>query len=336
MHGQHANLLIDLGTVLSFLGQYAQAQAHYEHALQEQRAIKDTYNEAVTLGQLGNLALVQRDYPQARSRHLQALEQFRTIGNPAQQAIAWYQLGRVAEEQRAWGEAERCYRESLALEERVGNAAGAADTCSQLAIVAESAGRPAEAEGWYKGALERIERVEPGGMAHAGYLSNLADLLVNEVQAGRAARSRLVEARHYAEKARHIKEQPGVSAELWKTYAILAKIAELEEQPEVARDYRRRERESFAAFAGNRYWIDRQHAGLIEAIVAAARGDAQAQAAVEAELPKLEEQGCHVSNAVQRIWKGERDWQVLAEGLDPLSALLLLRVLETLASSSKV
>jgi tetratricopeptide (TPR) repeat protein len=328
----HASLLENLGTILILQGQYAQVQARYEHALQEFRAIDDTFNEAATLGQLGTLAQSQRDYPQARTRHMQALKHFQALGDPAQQAVSWHQLGRVAQEQQAWTEAERCYRESLALEERIGDIAGAADTCNQLGNVAVDAGRPTEAEGWYKGALERIERVEPGGMTHAIYLNNLASLLVNEVRAGRVARSRLVEARRYAQQAQSIWEQPGVSAEIWMTYAILAKIAELEEQPDVARDYRRQERESFAAFAGNRYQIDRQHSELIGAIVAAARGDAQAQATVAAALPALEKHGWHISDAVRRIWKGERDWQGLAEELDRQDALLILRVLETLAS----
>jgi tetratricopeptide (TPR) repeat protein len=330
----HATLLDDLGDVLMHQGQFAQAQARYEQALQENRAVKNTINEAVTLESLGTLALLQQDYPQARSLYLQALEQYRAMGDPARQAVAWHNLGGVAQEQQAWAEAERCLRESLALRERVGNTAGAASTCNLLAIVADGAGRPAEAEGWWKGALERIERVEPGGMDHARCLSNLAGLLVHEVQAGRAARSRLVEARRYAEQARRIKEQPGVSAEIWWTYANLAMIAELEEQPEVARDYRRQERERYAAFAGNRYLIDQQHAPLIEEIVAAARGDMKAQAAVEIELPQLEEQGWQVSDAVYCIWQGERDWQVLAEGLEGQDALLILRVLETLASTS--
>ena len=328
----HANLLGNLGNVFKDQGQYAQAQAHYEQAFREHQAVKDIYNEVITLDHLGTLALEQRNYPQARSRYLQALEQFRAMGDLASQAAILHNLGRVAEEQRVWAEAERCNRESLALKERIGDTVGAASTCNQLAIVARRTGRPAEAEGWLKGALERIERVEPGGINHANYLCHLADLLVNEVRAGRAARSRLVEARRSIEQARRIKEQPGVSAELWQTYALLAEIAEVEEQPEVARDYRRQERERYAAFAGNRYQIDRQHAVLIEAIVAAVRGDTQSQAAVEAKLPQLEERGWHVSEAVHGLWKGERDWQVLAEGLDPEEALLVLRVLETLAA----
>lgn len=38
-----------------------------------------------------------------------------------------------------------------------------------------------------------------------------------------------------------------------------------------------------------------------------------------------------ITDAVQRIWAGERDWHALAEDLDRNSALLVLRVLETLA-----
>ncbi len=330
----HAGLLNNLGTVLSMQGQYAQAQARYEQALQEHRAVKDTFTEAVTLEHLGTLALKQGNYTQARSRYLQALEQYRAIGDPARQAVAWHQLGRVAQNQRMWTEAVRCYRESLALKERVGDIAGAANTCNQLAMVAEGVGCPAEAEGWYKGALERIERVEPGSMAQAKCLNNLAGLLVDEVRAGRATRSQLVEARRYAEQAQRIREQPGISADIWTTYGVLAKIAELEERPEGVRNYRRQERESYAAFAGNRYRIDQQHADLIEAIVAAARGDTQVQEAVAAKLPELEKHGWDVSDAVRRIWKGERDWQGLAEGLDGQNALLILRVLETLASPS--
>ncbi|HEY1353099.1 MAG TPA: CHAT domain-containing protein [Ktedonobacteraceae bacterium] len=324
-----AYLLRDLGNVLADHGQYAQARTRYEQALQEHRALNDTTNEAATLGQLGTLALLQQDYPQAWSRYMQALKHFRTLRDPAWQAVAWHQLGMVAQEQQAWAKAEQCYRESLALEERFGNTAGAANTCNQLALVAEGAGRPAEAEGWYKGALERVE---PDSTAHAKILSNLSNLFVEEVRAGRAARDRLIEARRCIEQARRIEEQPGLSAEIWTTYRILARLAELEEKPEAARDYRRKERESYAAFAGNRYQIDRQYADLIKAIVAAARGDAQVQAEVAAALPTLEKQGWHGNDAVQRIGQGERNWQELAEGLDNQEALLILRVLETLAS----
>ncbi len=110
----------------------------------------------------------------------------------------------------------------------------------------------------------------------------------------------------------------------------------MEGRTEEARNYRRRERESFAAFAGNRYHIDRQHRQLISDIAAAAKGDSQARAKVEATLPELEEQGWYITIAVQRIWAGERDWYTLVDDLDRQDALLILRMLETLAQSSEM
>ena len=300
----HAGVLHELGTILRRQGHYAQAQQWYEQALTEYTAIQDTRNRAATLGDLGTLALEQRDYAQARMRHQQALEEFCALGESTMQAVAWYLLGRAAEEQEAWAEAERCYRESLILDEQQGNIAGAAMTCNQLGIVANDAGRPAEAEGWYRGALDRSKQVDANSVNHSFYLGNLAVLLVDEVQAGRAAKTRLVEARNYAEQAQRIREQPGVSAEVWNTFNILARIADLQDNSQEAQSYRQQERESYAAFAGNRYHIHQPHAALIAAIVAANRGEVQARTLVEAALPQLESSGWHIRSGVEQMGWG--------------------------------
>jgi hypothetical protein len=236
----------------------------------------------------------------------------------------------VAEEQRAWAEAERYYRESLAIKERLGNAVGAAATCNQLASVAEGAGHPSEAEGWYKRSLELCEQVQFSGFQYAFVLSNLARLLKNEARAGRAPATRLAEARGYAERALAIDETLDASG-IWTELSILADIAELEGRTEEVRDYRRRERKAYAAFEGNRYHIDRQFGQFISDVVAAAKGDVQARERVEADLPKLEARGWQIADATRRIWAGERDWHSLVEGVDSNSALLVLRVLETIA-----
>jgi len=236
----------------------------------------------------------------------------------------------VAQEQEERDEAERCYRESLALKERLSDERGAAMICNQLAIVAEGANRPTEAEGWYKRALELYERVQSSGFEYAFVLNNLASLLKNEVKASYAPVARLTEARGYAERSLAIKETLDASAEIWATLGVLADIADLEKRTEAARGYRRRERETFAAFEGNRYHIDRQHGELIAAIAAAAKGNVQAREKVEANLPKLEKSGWQIADATGRIWAGERDWHSLVEGVDRNSALLVLRVLETI------
>jgi Tfp pilus assembly protein PilF len=127
-------------------------------------------------------------------------------------------LGRVAHEQQAWAEAERCYREGLMIQERLGSLVDAATSCNDLGIVAQLAGHPAEAEVWYKRAVELDEQVEPESLAHASHLHNLAVLLYAEVSTGRMPRARLDEARSYAERTQRIREQPGVSTEIWNSF----------------------------------------------------------------------------------------------------------------------
>jgi len=178
--------------------------------------------------------------------------------------------------------------------------------------------------------------VQEGGPEQAKYLSNLANLLMSVVQAGRAPKSRLIEARGYAEQALAIRKTLDASSEIWTTQGILADIADLEGQTEEARNYRRRQRETFAAFEGNRYHIDRQHGQLIAAIAAATKGDEQARKAVEARLLGLEANGWHIADATRRIWAGERDWDMLAEALDRQDALLVKRILETIEQPADV
>ena len=217
----------------------------------------------------------------------------------------------------------------------LGNEAGAALTCTQLATVTERSGRPTEAEHWCKRALELDERIHPGSPSHARDLNTLARLLLNEVQAGHAPMGRLAEARDYAERALAIREIFDASSEVWVTLNILADIADKEGRVEVARNYRCRERETFAAFEGNRYYIDRQFGSLIADVVATINGDIQARGRVEGMLPQLEADRWHITAAIHQIWAGERGWHHLTEDMDPQNALVILRVLETLASSAR-
>ncbi len=328
---ERGGLLTDLGDALCDQGKYSQTREAYEDALNVAEQQGDSRQQGVVLEQLGTLARKQHDYAEARLRYTTALDLSYILDEPTMEATIWHLLGSTALEQQELAEAERCYRESLMINERLGNTAVAIMTCNQLAIVARNSGRPDEAEGWYKRALELAERVQPGSPSHATYLNNLANLLVNEVGAGRAAKTRLAEAKSYAERALAIRETLDASAPIWTTLSILAEIADLEGRTEEARDYRRHERETFAAFEGNRYHIDRQHGQLIAAIAAAAKGDAEAHVEVEARLPRLEEAGWKIAAATRHIWAGERDWHALVEGINRSSALLVLRVLEMIA-----
>lgn len=331
---QRGVLLCKLGDVLAAQGQFGAARTAYEDAEQHAATVHDTRTQGVALGQIGTLALRQRDYAEAARRYTEALTLFSGLDEPRSKAVIWHQLGRVAEEQRQWAEAARCYRASLEIEEHLGNAVGAAQTCNQLAIVAENDGRPVEAEGWYQRALAADEKAgNPAAIARD--LNNLASLLLSEVRAGRAPAARLQEARRHAERALDIKETLDVSSGTpWNSLNILADIAVLAGDPTLARAYRQRERTAFAAFAGNRWHIDNDFGELIQAVVAVARGDAAARAAVEQIFPQMQAGAWgKVPAAIQRLWAGERDWHALCEDLDGQQSLLILRVLETLAGA---
>ncbi|HEX7313408.1 MAG TPA: CHAT domain-containing protein [Pyrinomonadaceae bacterium] len=69
--------------------------------------------------------------------------------------------------------------------------------------------------------------------------------------------------------------------------------------------------------------------------IAAALDDEEARGEIEEILPQLEEGGWHISDAVRRIWAGEREVGVLTEGLDERHAALVRRVLELLEAPSE-
>ena len=67
---------------------------------------------------------------------------------------------------------------------------------------------------------------------------------------------------------------------------------------------------------------------LLQAIAAVAAGDTARQGEIEAVLADLETKGWRLSEAVQRIWAGERDETVLTAGLDAQESALVKRLLQ--------
>ena len=71
---------------------------------------------------------------------------------------------------------------------------------------------------------------------------------------------------------------------------------------------------------------------LLEVIAAVAKGDDGPQEQIEAILLNLEEKGWKLTEAVRRLWTGERDEIVLTAGIDPNSAQLVRRLLQLAAT----
>lgn len=72
---------------------------------------------------------------------------------------------------------------------------------------------------------------------------------------------------------------------------------------------------------------------LLQAIAKIAAGERGLQTIVEKELDNLELQNCHIKDAIQLIWKGERERETLTRGLTKLERGLVDRVLLLIAEN---
>jgi hypothetical protein len=168
--------------------------------------------------------------------------------------------------------------------------------------------------------------------------NNLAGLLL-EVEARLPAgcpapfaeRDLLAEAEAYARRALEIKEAIGdPSLEIWKNYDNMAQIAERRGRPDEARQWRRREQESFAAFRGADVEI-REWLPLIPVIVAACEGSEEAKKQAEQHLQTFEEGWPTTVAAIHHILRGERDLDLLTADLTRTGALIVRCILAALA-----
>ena len=317
---QIGNLQADLGDVLTDMGDYDRARESYEASLAINKEISDLRGEAVTQGQLGTLAMLQNNLPESAQRHQEALQIFRELNEPAMEAIAWHQLGATFQESRQWEAAEQHYRQSAQIKEAQGNLAGAARTWNQLAIVSKGMGKLTEAEAWYRKGLE-FDRQFGTKKDLAIDLSNLANLLQQDP-------NRLNEAQQLAEESLAIKQTlDPAAATIWTTYNILAEISDKKGDPAKAKEYRRLSRTARANFAGTEYEL-RQHAPLIDGVVRAVH-DAEVRQQLEPILEDMISRGWqNLIAAIRQILNGDRDEDILCEGLDMDDSQIVLAILQ--------
>ena len=138
---------------------------------------------------------------------------------------------------------------------------------------------------------------------------------------------------------------PG-AAEIWKTYEILAEIAQKEaastpdsrlkaEFQTKAAEYRRLARDAKRNFAGTRHEL-RQVAPLILGTVLATH-QPEARKELEELLPGLEQVGgSDLAAAIRSILEGERDAEVLCEGLNPADSMIVEAILQGLDDPSSL
>ena len=320
---QKSVMLKDLATVLRQMGNYDGARQAYEISLEIARELGNAQGEAATQFQLSTLALEQNNLTEAEEGYRKVLKIFQQLNEPTLEATAWHQLGMVYQEARQWEAAEGAYRQSVQIKESLGNLQGAARTWSQLAQVNDGVGKPETAEAWYRKAIEVFQKTG-NHINESKVLQGLANLLQTQQP------YRLPEARQHAEEALKIQQTLDLgAAEIWKTYKILAEIAQKQNEPDTARNYRRLSREARMAFASIQYEL-RQYARFIAGVLEAVK-DAEVRQQLETEIEGVENPRKNLVTAIRQIWAGERDEAVLCEPLDFEEAPIISAILRGIA-----
>ena len=312
----------DLAVAFANGGDYVQAQAHYEQSLAIKKEIGDTRGVAVVQIQLGTLAMAQGDLHEAEQRYQSALTMFTSLNEPKAEATVWQLLGNVYQQAKAWQAAEHAYRESARIFEALGDTLSAASTWTNLAIVTAAQGNTDAAEQWYRKAIVVQKQGNPKDLA--GSLNNLADLLQNQA-------NQLEEARDLAEQALAIFETlDAASAEIWKTYDLLAEIADKQQDSAKASHYRQSSRDSYLRFAGMPTQM-KQYAWLIAKVLNAVSTHSVDEALI-IDLQNLQQSNAHLVNAIQHLLKGERNETVLLEPLNGKEAAIIHLILKGIAN----
>lgn len=116
--------------------------------------------------------------------------------------------------------------------------------------------------------------------------------------------------------------------------AALASLSPAEQQAVITLMQKMMEQTDSAPADPDMTEVLRRFEPLLRAIAAVAQGDAGPRQQVEDVLPKLEQNGWQLTEAVAQLWRGERDAATLTANLDENSAALVKRVLELVVEAA--
>ena len=297
----------NLGIAYKNLGDARRAIEYYEQALEIGREIGDRRGEGKALNNLGNAYANLGDVRQAIGYYEQALEILREIGDQRGQGNVLMGLGHTYAD---LGDARRAieyYEQQLVITREIGDQRGVGDALNNLGLAYATLGDTRRAIQYHEQALAIYREI--GDVLSEAMAS--ANLAMSLSQAGRVS-----EAIPLIEQAIRDFRQAGYPQQAQKAEQMLGEI-----------------RGGGAESSGpSRSEILQQFALVIEAVVATARGNRQARAAVEATFGQFERGGWRIVEPIQRIWAGERDEAALTAGLDDVETLIICQILNQLSN----
>lgn len=218
-----ARLLNNLGSVCQDQRRYAEAQRHYQRAVEEWEKAGPAQRMALarTLNNLGSLFWELRrlaDADRALERSLQL--QIEAVGAKHPDAAhLFYNLGAVHLNRNRWTDAEAAYRHFLAIRNPGSNTLKAAVAASNLSLIYGKAGRKAEADALHRQGLALWEQTRHTADQAPGLLLDLATSLLSRND---RATAELVSGKALAAvESRHGKAHPLTAQALWLHAAIL-------------------------------------------------------------------------------------------------------------------
>ncbi len=186
-----ARALHAAGMLQKMPGNFTQARAYFEQAIQAAAGSGDAWISGASRGQLGDVALCQGDYSQARTYLEAGIPLLREAGDERLAAIFLGTLGDLISREGDSETALRYLQEALTLNRRANRIYDVANTLMRLAQTLDRQGDCARAHLCLTESLEIMERLEDQiGIAHALYLLGLVRRQEGKLPLSRSALER--------------------------------------------------------------------------------------------------------------------------------------------------
>ena len=154
-----ADQLLGLGAEQGKRGQFREAKAAWEEALNLYRQIGDQKGMAQSLSNLGAAYSALGEYVQAIDYHQQSLVIRRQIGDQKDVAYSISNLGAVYRYQGDYAQATNKFQQSLKIFQKIGDQRGVANSLNNFGNVYHSLGDDAQAIDYYQQSLKIFQKI---------------------------------------------------------------------------------------------------------------------------------------------------------------------------------
>ena len=267
--------LTEIGDCFAALGQYDQAAAQYQQAVELSEKLGDLRQGAVGKGQLASTRMYQKNYAEALRLYEEAKTFFERNQEAASVATIWHQIGIMHQESKNYPAAETAYQRALEIRIREKIRQDEAASLTQLGSLYKATGRLEDAVRMYERAAELYVALKD--IRYEGVVrNNLADTLIK--------RRSPAEARIQLLRAIECKAQFGHVAEPWTTWAILYDLETAEGNTAAAFEARQKAMQAYAAYRRDGGESQSSRFRLVAAVVKAIQSGEE-----QVLIPQLEE-----------------------------------------------